>query len=148
MKMPILVASCVITFIICPATAQTFNKANQMSIFPSQVLIENYTIVPLSQDNPGPPPENLFDIKNPYTFLQVISDKNGREYHILYQTDFFGKILFLAYSNNLSPVFNNKEKPFFGWQLCIRKLNQSIFSLQNSDVAVNCMLERLNYCAE
>jgi hypothetical protein len=128
--------------------SQAFFKAQQSAIMPTQVLFENYTMLMLPEGNGKDLALNRFDNRNPYTFIQLIRDREGREYHILFQTDFFGKILLLAYSNNLHPVFNRKEKPFFALQHCINSLNSSLFSLENSASAINCILQRLNYCSE
>ena len=93
--------------------AQQYSTTELSIIKPSQVILENYTRVNLSNETIDDPMVNIFDLHNPYTYLQMITDAAGNGYHIILQTNFFGKILFLCYSNNLSAVFNKKEKPQF-----------------------------------
>ncbi len=130
------------------AWSQVFSKAEQSVILPSQVMFENYTSIQLPADDTDGLLYNQFDRYNPYTYLQTIKDGSAGNYHILLQTDFFGKIYFLAYSNNLHRVFSRNDKPFFAFQNCIKKVNKIFFTLQNAEAAINCVLDRLNYCSE
>lgn len=129
------------------ACSQVFSKAEQSVIFPSQIMFENYTAIPLPVAADGLM-FNQFDRNNPYTYLQLIKDGSGGNYQVLFQTDFYGKIYLLAYSNNLHRVFGRNDKPFFAFQSCIKKVNKIFFTLQNAEAAINCILDRLNYCSE
>ena len=128
--------------------AQQFSTAEISTIKPVRVIIENYTCVNLSGEVIDDALANIFDINNPYTYLQIVNDAAGKSYHILLQTNFMGKILFLAYSNNLSAVFNKKEKPKFLLLHCLKEINNHLSSVQVMDEAVKCIVERLNYCSE
>ena len=128
--------------------AQQFNAAEISTIKPLQVIIENYTRVDLSNDVIDDAMANTFNINNPYTYLQMVNDAAGKSYHILLQTNFMGKILFLAYSNNLSAVFNKKDRPRFLFIHCLKEINNHLSSIQITDDAIKCIIERLNYCSE
>lgn len=129
-------------------SGQAFTKSRQSVILPSQILPENYSMIQLPEEKGGDPSLNRYDNGNPYTYLQLITDRSGKIFHILFQTDFLGKITLLAYSNSLYGVFNNREKPIFRFHSCIKNINRYVFSVQNAEAAINCILERLNYCSE
>ncbi len=140
-----------LTLIFCSCTridAQPYYLGEQLTLRPSQVIIENYTMIPLSKEIIDDPAANQFDRANPYTWLQLVNDNGRNNYHILFQSSFMGKILFLAYSNNLAALFNKMEKPMFLFMRCIKKINEHLSSVQTANAAVNCIIERMNYCAE
>ncbi len=126
--------------------AQQFSNGELSVIKPSQVIIQHYIQVTLSKEIIDDVKANRFDPNNPYTYLQVVNDDSFNRYHILFQTNFFGKILFLSYSNNLSELFNKKDKPMNLFVKCLREINNHISSVQTMEAAVNCIAERLNYC--
>jgi len=128
--------------------AQQFILGFQSTAQPAQILIDQYTMVALSIEKPPAEHMNHFDFQNPYTYIQMLSDKNNISYQILYQTDFFGKVLFLAYSNNLTAIINKQDKPMLGFLTCIKNINRSFFPTDNIDIAINCLINRLNYCSE
>ncbi len=128
--------------------AQQFSIGEQVVIKPSQVIIENYTIVKLSKKIIDESMANRFDVTNPYTYLQVVMDAFGKRSHILFQTNFSGKILFLCYSNNISGLFNKKNKPTFLFSRCLNGVNDHISSVQMAEAVTGCMIDRLNYCFE
>ena len=128
--------------------AQQFSTAEQSTIKPSQVIIDNYTVINFSKEIIDNNMANRFDLNNPYTYLQIVKDENLSSYHILFQTSFEGKILFLSYSNNLSGLFNKKEKPMFLFTRCLKEINNQLSSTQVIDAAVRCIVERLNYCSD
>ncbi len=130
------------------AEAQHFTKLRHSLILPAQVLIEQYQLIDLPGEKNDAFSMSQFDEANPYTYIQVITDKSGKNYHILYQTDFFGKVNLLAYSQTLIFIFNKKEKPFFTFQACIKNLTRSVFATQQSETAIGCIIDRLNYCSE
>ena len=129
-----------------PIHAQQFSNGELSIIKPSLVIVENYIRVNLSKDIIEDTMANLFDPNNPYTYLQVVNDAVFNRYHILFQTNFLGKILFLSYSNNLSELFNKKDKPMFLFARCLKEINNHISSVQIINAVVNCIADRLNYC--
>lgn len=127
--------------------AQTYFRGEQAIIQPLQVMIENYTAITLEKEIAADPNGNRFDKSNVYTYLQIIHDDAGKDYHVLFQTNFPGKILFLAYSNNLSAIFNNREKPLNVFVNCIKQVNDHVSAIQNVDAAIKCIIDRLHYCS-
>lgn len=128
--------------------SQQFSNSELSVIKTSQVIIENYTSITLSKEIIDETMANHFDIGNPYTYLQVINDESGNRYHILFQTNFNGKILFLSYSNNLSALLNKKDKPMFLFTRCLKEINNAISSVQVTNTAIKCIVDRLNYCSD
>jgi hypothetical protein len=128
--------------------SQQFSNSELSVIKTSQVIIENYTVVTLSKEIIDETMANRFDAANPYTYLQVINDESGNSYHILFQTNFNGKILFLSYSNNLSALFNKRDKPMFLFTRCLKEINNAISSVQVTNTAIKCIVDRLNYCSD
>ena len=126
--------------------AQVFSYGELSLIKTQQIIIENYTVITMSKTPAEEPMLNQFDNGNPYTYLQVVKDMKEKSYHILYQTSFMGKLLFLAYSNNLGGVFNRPDKPTFIFSRCMREARQHVLSLQIADEVLKCILGRLNYC--
>lgn len=127
--------------------AQQYSSTELSTIKPIQLLIENYTRIILSKEMIDDGMANQFDINNPYTYIQLLSDATGNIYHIIYQTNFSGKIMFLAYSNNLSRLFNKPDKPMFLFQHCLKEVNNHLSPVQVTTAAIKCLIDRLNYCA-
>ncbi len=130
-----------------PLFAQNFSRGMNLVIEPAQVISDNYICIILQKEIDAEPFFNRFDKSNPYTYLQLIHDKNGKDSHILYQTNFSGSILFLAYSNNLSIYFNGRDKPLNVFMNCIRECNAHISAVQNAAAAISCIMQRLEFCS-
>lgn len=121
--------------------AQTYTKSENISVVPSKIKGSNYTPLFFDNESKG---KAIFDLSNPYTYLQIIDDINYNAYHILYQTDFVGNITFLALSNNLMERFNYKKDGFIGYNWCIRKIKKDNFSIETINTIIDCILTRLN----
>ena len=147
MKTILIIFLCCIIF-CSNVFSQQYSCTELSPIKPLQVIIENYTCINLSTEIMDDAMANRFDVNNPYTYLQMLHDESGNGYHILLQTNFSGKILFLAYSNNLSAVFNKADRPKFIFQHCLKEINRHISSIQVKDAVIKCMIDRLNYCSE
>ncbi len=124
------------------ASAQFYYKAEQYHVAPSQVLLDQYRplswkdLQSTSADSPS------FDPQNPYTYLQVIVDGNGKKYHLLMQTDFFGKALYVAWSENMNGLLNKEAGVFLRLAHCIAtKKQEAAASLEG---LVDCILETIN----
>ena len=128
--------------------AQQFNTGELSVVKTSQVITENYTAINLSKEIIDDVNANRFDLSNVYTYLQIVNDLSGNKYHILYQTNFNGKILYLSYSNNLSAIFTKREKPMFLFIRCLKNINNHISSVQVMNDAIGCIIDRLNYSFE
>ena len=124
---------------------QSFTKAQQYHIQANQIITEHFFSITLLPGNNSSSELNLFDLHNPYTFIQAIQDDERKMYQILYQTDFLGNLLYLGISNNLSDRFADPEKPLMKFNLCINGVNQSIFAAENIELAIGCILDWLNY---
>ena len=124
--------------------AQSYFKSSSSTISPTEIIISNYTNIKLDGSNLKESIVNIFDYKNVYTTLQLINDNVGNIYHIIYQTNFDGKIIFLAFSNNLQKIITNPNKPSFQFQKCIKQINEGFSSTQVSQDAITCVLNRLN----
>jgi hypothetical protein len=127
--------------------AQQFYRTGQISIDPAQVIIENYFQVSLPIAKTERSGRDQFDRRNPYTGIFMISDDKKKNYHILYQTDFLGRLSYLALSVNLLSVFNRKEKPMAPFNKCLMYDNEYFTSIQVTETMVKCILERLAFCA-
>lgn len=146
----IVLKMCIVLFFLMynsTANAQLYSRGEQTTILPSQVMIENYTAIVLGKEISAIPGGNRFDKSNLYTYLQLIHDDGGRDYQVLFQVSFQGKILFLAYSNNLAGIFNKADKPMNVFVNCIKTVNDHLSQIQNTEAAIRCIIERLNYCS-
>ena len=139
----------VVVLILCcyAAMAQPYSRAEQTVLQPLQVLTENFTMIPVAGESAVDVVTNHFDKFNPYTYLQLIRDNEDKNYQVLFQTNFAGRILFLALNNSLAAQFNNPNKPLNVFVMCIRQINNHLSAVQNADAAVSCIIERLNYVA-
>jgi hypothetical protein len=126
------------------ALSQAYTKGSQVIVSPAQVLPYHYQLIPLQEHGAPLSGLNQFDNSNLYTYLQLIFDKAGTVYHVLYQTNFTGKILYLAYSNELVQVFEKKQRLSPAFRNCISMLNNYWMASQNAEAAINCILNRLN----
>ena len=124
--------------------SQAYSRGEQLVISPSQVMTDHYVQIPLPQEAKA---VSAFDRHNAYTYVQLINEEFGKTSQLIYQTDFFGRLLYLAYSNNLASVFNNVDKPMNTFVSCMKRVNENISPVQNVDQAVRCVIERLNYCS-
>ena len=132
---------------ILTSFSQTFNKGHLSIISTTQIIPENYFVIKLPVEMIADPKANYFDINNADTHLQILTDNNGKKYHILLQANFMGRVTFLSISNNLALIFNKKEKPMFEFMNCIQDLNTSILPSQNIEAALNCVIKRVEYCS-
>jgi hypothetical protein len=124
------------------ASAQYYYKTERYPIAPAQVLLDQYH--PFSLNETPATSENLpsFDVQNPYTYLQVIADDNGKKYHLLMQSDFFGKLLYVAYSENMNGLFKKERGDVLRVSHCMIKKKQE--SAESMEAIVDCILETIN----
>ena len=138
----------ILLIIIQSTSAQTFFKATNSTISTNEIILSNYSVLKLDAGLLKEKLLNVFDYKNVYTTLQLIKDNSGNIFHVLYQTNFEGKIIFLSYSNNLQKIIINPNKPSFQFEKCIKQINEGFSSSQVSQDAINCILNRLNYSSQ
>lgn len=129
-----------------------FSNLNAQKIFkqqltlaePAQLILSNYTTIKSCNDLST----QKFDINNPYTNLQLLTDEEEQISHILYQTDFSGNISFIALSNNIYGRFNCDNTGLLRFCSCIKKIDTHIFDSEKSEGMIDCILNQLNFCKE
>ncbi|MBU3713539.1 MAG: hypothetical protein FGM46_01165 [Ferruginibacter sp.] len=125
--------------------SQAFTRGQQSHIQANQIITEQFFSITLLPVNNSSSELNIYNLHNPYTFIQAIQDAEGKMYQILYQTDFIGNLLYLGISNNLSDRFASPEKPLMKFTICLNKVNQSVFLSENIEMAIGCILSWLNF---
>ena len=128
--------------------AQGFFKGNSVNVNPSMVIIEEYTTIDLPENNHKFLLQKGFDYKNDATFILPITDENSKVFHVLYQTDFSGKLIYLAVSNNLLEWFLCEKKPMMSFDLCVKKMDCAFFPEKCIDEVIECVIQRLRACYE
>lgn len=129
-------------FVINFAKAQ-FYLAEKEIIPPSIILIDQYQTVPERAFDLW---KNNWDANNLYTRIVAIRDQQGKLYHILYQENFSGRLLFFSYSKNLSPVFNRADRPMQQFDKCILDHVGVLKVLHEANAVIDCFMQRLAYC--
>jgi hypothetical protein len=128
--------------------AQSIFKGITVNISPSIIIMEEYTTLDLHENNHKFLLQKSFDYKNDATFILPLTDENSKVFHVLYQTDFSGKLIYLAVSNNLLKWFVCEEKPMFSFDLCIKKMDCTFFPEKCIDEVIECVMQRLRACYE
>lgn len=127
---------------------QEFQRGESLLVQPLHIMPDQFTMIRLPETVISGPDANRYDNGNPYTYMELLFDSRQKTYQVIYQTDFLGKMLFLAISNNLSSLFMRKDKPMFLFQSCIRDMNRMMSPVQVAEKAMQCLIDRLNYCKE
>ena len=120
------------------ANCQKFELQELKTISANQILTGSYTKIELCNVFQN----NQFDIRNPYTNLEILKDENGVVYHILFQTDFSGLINYVSISNNLIEKFNCRPNSYFC--SCLKKINQQHFDSVKTTALIDCIMSQLN----
>lgn len=127
--------------------AQEFRLGEMLIEKPDQVMAGNYTGVSLPIED-GTPNANRFNPLNPYTYIQMIYDSRNTLFQLLIQTDFYGRIIYLGYSNNLSFAFDKKRSTLHLFFQCIKQVNTQFGTLQKINSLLSCILRQLNYAGD
>jgi histidinol phosphatase-like enzyme len=131
--------------LIAKAYGQRFAKTNETITPPGNIIISNYFPIEWSSIEPV---KSLFDINNNYTYMVIVSDKQDGIYHILYQTDFSGNIIYIGLSNNLTDFFYCTNHPMTGLFSCVKKNDGMFLPAEISEKIISCIISRLNCCKE
>jgi hypothetical protein len=107
-----------------------------------QLVINNYVPIKLA----GLALNNYFNTKNPYTYLLLIGDEQGRNHQLIYQTNFTGTLEYIGLSTNLYNRFKCKENPFWKFNACINQIDKNNLNTIYIDALVDCILMRINDC--
>lgn len=87
-----------------------------------------------------------FDIKNPYTTLITLKDKDHVYYQMVIQTSFMGNLQYAGMSLNMWMLFNKSNKPMFAFQNCMKSISDIFNFAYPIDQLTDCIVARLNYC--
>jgi hypothetical protein len=117
-------------------------KKNFLMISNDQLVINNYMPLKIS----GLELYTFFNTKNPYTYLLLIGDEQGRNHQLIYQTNFTGTIEFIGLSTSLYNRFKCKENPFWKFNACINQIDKTNLNTIYIDALVDCILLRINDC--
>jgi len=128
------------------SNAQSIFKGVSVNISPSIIIMEEYSTIDLHENNHHLLLQKSFDYKNDATFILPVTDENSKVFHVLYQTDFSGKLIFLAVSNNLLKWFVCEEKPMYSFDLCVKKIDCAFFPVKCTDEVIECVMQRLRFC--
>jgi hypothetical protein len=107
-----------------------------------QLVINNYVPLKIA----GFELNNYFNNKNPYTYLLLIGDEQGRNHQLIYQTNFTGALEYIGLSNNLYNHFKCNENPFWKFNSCINQIDKTNLNTIYIDAVVDCILMRINDC--
>ncbi len=125
-----------------PASAQFYYKTERYPIAPAQVLSDQYHALSLNETPAASEDLAFFDARNPYTYIQVIAADNGKKYQLLMQSDFFGKLLYIAWSENMNGLFKKERGDLLRLSHCMIKKKQE--SADSMEAIVDCILETVN----
>jgi hypothetical protein len=117
-------------------------RKNFLMISNDQLVINNYVSLKID----GLALNNYFNTKNPYTYLMLIGDEQGRNHQLIYQTNFTGTLEFIGLSTNLYNRFKCKENPFWKFNACINQIDKTNLNTIFIDAVVDCILMRINDC--
>jgi len=136
------VLSWLIVLLYMPCESQTYFKKNLLSISNEQLVLNNYSTIKIA----GLELNNYFNNKNPYTYLLLIGDEQGRNHQLIYQTNFTGALEYIGLSNNLYNHFKCNENPFWKFNSCINQIDKTNLNTIYIDAVVDCILMRINDC--
>jgi len=124
--------------------AQEFRYGEMEIEKPEQVILSNFTGLSLPMED-GTPNANRYNPVNPYTYLQMILNERNNLYQLLIQTDFWGRIIYVGYSNNLAFAFDGRKRPLPVFYQCIKQVNTQFGTAQKIQRLLSCILGLLNH---
>lgn len=133
-----------LVFLCINIMAQKFNKGSFSIVSPDLISIDNYRVVQMDNNNK----ELKFDKQNPYTYILLINDNQQQRYQLIYQTDIWENMSYLAISNNLITVFECNNDNWLSFWDCNNRAASSILKSVAIEQQLSCILQRLNDCVE
>lgn len=127
--------------------AQTFLRAGTMRPDPAAIIPDQYAVLKLPDADVDDGRINSWDSRNPYTYIELLTNQRGEVFHILYQTGFTGRMMFLGVSKNLEKSLLAREKPQLGFRECLGRINRSDPPLITSESAIDCIMRQLQRSA-
>ena len=130
-------------WILCfESKSQSYFKKNWLMISNDQLVINNYSTLKIA----GLELNNYFNTKNPYTYLLLIGDEQGRNHQLIYQTNFIGALDFIGLSSSLYNRFKCIENPIWKFNACINQTDKTALNSIIIDAVIDCILMRINDC--
>lgn len=105
-----------------------------------EIIINNYSSISMGSN------QNKFQIENPSTYSILLEDANENAFHIIYQCDFEGKIIYLGVDPALFKQFTCDDAPFYKLNHCIKEAQNQAFTHSSTQSIINCVIERINDC--
>ena len=124
------------------SNGQEFIKGINSITSPLFVNLNNFIQVKIESNGT----EFSFEKENPYTNILLVINQNQESFQILYQTNIWGDLSYLALSNNLYSYFDCPQKLDLSFFTCIKKARSSVLKSNIIDEQINCVIERLNWC--
>ena len=122
--------------------SQVYFRKNWLMISNDQLVINNYTVLKI----PGVALNNYFNTKNPYTYLLLIGDEQGRNHQLIYQTNFTGKLEYIGLSNSIYNQFKCAQMSAWKFNACINQTDKTTLNSIFIDEIIDCILMRINDC--
>jgi len=122
--------------------SQVYFRKNWLMISNDQLVINNYTVLKI----PGVALNNYFNTKNPYTYLLLIGDEQGRNHQLIYQTNFTGNLEYIGLSNSIYNQFKCAQMSTWKFMTCINQTDKTTLNSIFIDEIIDCILMRINDC--
>lgn len=136
------VLSWLIVLIYIPSESQTYFKKNLLSVSNEQLVLNNYSTIKIAELELN----NYFNTKNPYTYLLLIGDEQGKTHQLIYQTNFTGNLEYIGLSNSIYNKFKCAEMPTWKFNNCINQTDKTMLNSIFIDEIIDCILMRINDC--
>ena len=136
------VLSWLIVLLYMPCESQTYFKKNLLSVSNEQLILNNYSTIKIAELELN----NYFNTKNPYTYLLLIGDEQGKTHQLIYQTNFLGKLEYIGLSNSIYNQFKCAKMPTWKFNTCINQMDKTMLNSIFIDEIIDCILMRINDC--
>lgn len=140
--MKIIAIICSFLILCFESKSQGYFRKNWLMISNDQLIINNYTPLKITELDLN----NYFNTKNPYTYLLLIGDENGRNHQLIYQTNFTGNLEYIGLSNSIYKQFKCAEMPIWKFNTCINQTDKTMLNSIFIDEIIDCILMRINDC--
>jgi hypothetical protein len=107
-----------------------------------QLVINNYSTIKIA----GVKLNNYLNTNNPYTYLLLIGDEQGRNHQLIYQTNFTGALEFIGLSNSIYNQFKCAQISTWKFNACINQTDKTTLNSIFIDEIIDCILMRINDC--
>ena len=130
-------------WILCfECKSQGCYRKNFLMISNDQLVINNYSTIKIA----GVKLNNYLNTNNPYTYLLLIGDEQGRNHQLIYQTNFTGALEFIGLSNSIYNQFKCAQISTWKFNACINQTDKTTLNSIFIDEIIDCILMRINDC--